>query len=311
LAGGTGARSSLTASGSTSRGTRPPLWRRLELASDLFLDQVHEIIQVAFGWTDSHLHQFGSWPGHYDPETEHYLCPFQVDEGEVGVPEEDVRLDEVLAMPVTGCFTTTTLVTTGSTSSNSRRCCPGAAPGRARRVSLAAVTARLRNRQRTARPSPARPCAAGPKADPPRRQAPGGSSRFLPVRSGSAADYATSCQPHPAARAGGPPGGSTGPDPAGNQRRHEPAALRLPRPAPTRAVKGMRAARMDGSNASPGAAGMPGPLLWPESGSGGPRPGSSIGPGVTRHSAPASLGHSSSHAVAAERSRKQSCSRVR
>ncbi len=61
------------------KGTRPPLWRRLELASDLFLDQVHEIIQVAFGWTDSHLHQFGSGPGHYGPETEHYLCPFQVD----------------------------------------------------------------------------------------------------------------------------------------------------------------------------------------------------------------------------------------
>ena len=77
--------------------TRPPLWRRLELASDLFLDQVHEVIQVAFGWTDSHLHQFGSGPGHYGPQTEHYLCPFQVEDGETGIPEEDVRLDEVLA----------------------------------------------------------------------------------------------------------------------------------------------------------------------------------------------------------------------
>ena len=77
--------------------TRPPLWRRLELASDLFLDQVHEVIQMAFGWTDSHLHQFGSGPGRYGPETEHYLCPFQVGDGETGVPEEDVRLDEVLA----------------------------------------------------------------------------------------------------------------------------------------------------------------------------------------------------------------------
>ena len=80
-------------------GTKPPLWRRLELASDLFLDQVHEIMQVAFGWTDSHLHQFGSGPAHYDPETEHYLCPFQVEEGDPGVPEEDVRLDEVLTEP--------------------------------------------------------------------------------------------------------------------------------------------------------------------------------------------------------------------
>ncbi len=78
------------------RGTKPPLWRRLELASDLFLDQVHEIIQVAFGWTGGHLHQFGSGPGPYDPGTEHYLCPFQVAEREAGIPEEDVRLDEVL-----------------------------------------------------------------------------------------------------------------------------------------------------------------------------------------------------------------------
>lgn len=77
-------------------GARPPLWRRLELASDLFLDDVHDIIQVAFGWTDSHLHQFASGPRRYGPETESYLCPFEVDEGKVGVPEDQVRLDEVL-----------------------------------------------------------------------------------------------------------------------------------------------------------------------------------------------------------------------
>lgn len=80
-------------------GTKPPLWRRLELACDLYLDQVHKIMQVAFGWTDSHLHQFGSGPAHYDPATEHYLGPFQVEEGDPGVPEEDVRLDEVLTEP--------------------------------------------------------------------------------------------------------------------------------------------------------------------------------------------------------------------
>ena len=64
------------------KGARPPLWRRLELSSDLLLDEVHQVIQEAFGWTDSHLHQFGSGPGLYSPETELYLCPFQVDEGE-------------------------------------------------------------------------------------------------------------------------------------------------------------------------------------------------------------------------------------
>jgi len=61
------------------------------------LDEVHQVIQEAFGWTDSHLHQFGSGPHLYGPETECYLCPFQVDEGETGIPEEQVRLDEVLA----------------------------------------------------------------------------------------------------------------------------------------------------------------------------------------------------------------------
>jgi Plasmid pRiA4b ORF-3-like protein len=77
-------------------GSKPPLWRRLELASDLFLNQIHQAIQVAFGWTDSHLHEFSSGPSRRSPETERYLCPFQVEEHDPGVPEEDVRLDEVL-----------------------------------------------------------------------------------------------------------------------------------------------------------------------------------------------------------------------
>jgi hypothetical protein len=36
----------------------PPIWRRLVLPLDLNLAQLHEVIQAAFGWTDSHLHQF-------------------------------------------------------------------------------------------------------------------------------------------------------------------------------------------------------------------------------------------------------------
>jgi len=80
-------------------GTDPPLWRGLELASDLFLDQVHDIIQVVFGWTDSHLHRFASGPDRFGERTEHYLCPFDVDEGDTGIPAGHVRLDEVLAEP--------------------------------------------------------------------------------------------------------------------------------------------------------------------------------------------------------------------
>jgi hypothetical protein len=79
-------------------GTSPPVWRRLELASDLHLDRVHDILQAAFGWDDSHLHRFTSGASSpYSRTGEHYLCPFEVAEGEDGVPEEEVRLDEVLA----------------------------------------------------------------------------------------------------------------------------------------------------------------------------------------------------------------------
>lgn len=76
--------------------TQPPVWRRLELASDMFLDDVHQVIQAVFGWTDSHLHIFSSGSSAYSPGSEYYLCPYEVSEGKVGIPEQEVRLDEVL-----------------------------------------------------------------------------------------------------------------------------------------------------------------------------------------------------------------------
>jgi hypothetical protein len=36
----------------------PPIWRRLLLPRELNFAQFHKVIQAAFGWTDSHLHQF-------------------------------------------------------------------------------------------------------------------------------------------------------------------------------------------------------------------------------------------------------------
>lgn len=77
--------------------TAEPLWRRLELASNLFLDDVHAVLQAALGWTDSHLHRFASGSDYYGRDTEYYLMPFEIDEGEDGPPEDTVRLDEVLS----------------------------------------------------------------------------------------------------------------------------------------------------------------------------------------------------------------------
>jgi hypothetical protein len=38
--------------------SKPPIWRRLQVPADITLDRLHRVIQVAMGWTDTHLHQF-------------------------------------------------------------------------------------------------------------------------------------------------------------------------------------------------------------------------------------------------------------
>ncbi|MGH3620416.1 MAG: plasmid pRiA4b ORF-3 family protein [Sciscionella sp.] len=40
------------------RGAKPPIWRRLEVPADISLARLHQVIQVAFDWYDSHMHVF-------------------------------------------------------------------------------------------------------------------------------------------------------------------------------------------------------------------------------------------------------------
>jgi hypothetical protein len=55
--------------------SKPPIWRRILVPDSVALDKLHTIIQVAMGWTNSHLHQFiieGSFysipsPGDWEP----------------------------------------------------------------------------------------------------------------------------------------------------------------------------------------------------------------------------------------------------
>jgi hypothetical protein len=37
---------------------KPSIWRRFQVPSSIRLSCLHSAIQVAMGWTDSHLHQF-------------------------------------------------------------------------------------------------------------------------------------------------------------------------------------------------------------------------------------------------------------
>jgi hypothetical protein len=42
----------------TLKDSKPPIWRRVQVPSDISLAKLHWIIQEIMGWTDSHLHQF-------------------------------------------------------------------------------------------------------------------------------------------------------------------------------------------------------------------------------------------------------------
>lgn len=42
----------------TLRGSRPPIWRRFVVPDTITLPELHEVIQIVMGWTDSHLHEF-------------------------------------------------------------------------------------------------------------------------------------------------------------------------------------------------------------------------------------------------------------
>lgn len=77
--------------------TKPPVWRRIEVRGDILLPGLHEVIQAAMGWTDSHLHRFRTSNDRNAPE---FLTQFDLDEGDEGCEgmlEDDVRLDQVVA----------------------------------------------------------------------------------------------------------------------------------------------------------------------------------------------------------------------
>jgi hypothetical protein len=55
----------------TMKGIKPPIWRRIEVKSDISLYKLHRILQVVMGWGDYHMYDFTAAGNHYgepDPE---------------------------------------------------------------------------------------------------------------------------------------------------------------------------------------------------------------------------------------------------
>ncbi len=49
----------------TLRGSKPPIWRRIQVASHITLGKLHDIIQTVMGWEGGHLHAFELWGEQY------------------------------------------------------------------------------------------------------------------------------------------------------------------------------------------------------------------------------------------------------
>lgn len=54
----------------TLQGSKPSIWRRVVIPSDLSLPDFHKVIQTTMGWTNSHLHQFVKNRTYYSPKME-------------------------------------------------------------------------------------------------------------------------------------------------------------------------------------------------------------------------------------------------
>jgi hypothetical protein len=73
----------------TLRHVRPPVWRRLRVPGAVALGKLHDALQIALGWTDSHLHQFRVGDACYG-----ILDPHE-DFGTDTIDERKVRLEQV------------------------------------------------------------------------------------------------------------------------------------------------------------------------------------------------------------------------
>ncbi len=77
----------------TLQGTKPPIWRRVLVDKTTTFEKLHHIIQIAMGWTNSHLYEFEINGYRITEQNEE----FDDDFGDKSIDASTVTLDSILA----------------------------------------------------------------------------------------------------------------------------------------------------------------------------------------------------------------------
>lgn len=75
----------------TLKDVKPPVWRRIDVPAEISLAQFHGVLQVAMGWTNTHLHEFEQGRTLYGTSDREF--------GVYRISETSTPLSEVLSAP--------------------------------------------------------------------------------------------------------------------------------------------------------------------------------------------------------------------
>lgn len=74
--------------------TKPPIWRRIQVRGDVNFYKLHRVLQIAMGWTDSHLHQFVLGKKRFIGEpSDEFPSDFEI------INERKVKLQDIVTEP--------------------------------------------------------------------------------------------------------------------------------------------------------------------------------------------------------------------
>jgi len=73
---------------------QPPIWRRFRVPANLPLEDLHDVIQIVMGWTDSHLHEFIVDEQRYGEASDEWPDPDRAP-----MDEQQFQIDQLVSRP--------------------------------------------------------------------------------------------------------------------------------------------------------------------------------------------------------------------